>query len=184
MQIKSYRHELIKDILLILFSIVIVVLLSISGKVELLLHVLGNGYLASFITGFFFTSIFTIAPATFAFIQIATVIPKEGIIIFGSLGAVCGDLILFFFIRDKFFIDLKGSIKPSFRKHFLSSFHLGFLKWLSPILGFIAIVSPLPDEVAMTLLGISKIKMVYLVPLIFITNIIAISGLLWVVSII
>ena len=73
-------------------------------------------------------------------------------------GAMLGDLIIFFFIRDRFADDIIHSMKPSVSRHVLNSFHLGFLKWISPILGALIIASPLPDEFGLTLLGLSKTR--------------------------
>jgi hypothetical protein len=132
------------------------------------------------VSGIFFTSAFTIAPASVALSHLASTSASIGIVAFwGALGAMCGDLMLFFFIRDRFADDLIASVKPSFAKHVLHSFHLGFLKWLSPLIGAAIIASPLPDELGLTLMGLSKTRVAVLLPVSFVMNMIGIYGLVW-----
>jgi hypothetical protein len=87
---------------------------------------------------------------------------------------MCGDLILFFFIRDRFASDLMKAIKPAKIRHIMHSFHFGFLKWLSPIIGALIIASPLPDEFGISLMGISKVRVVILLPVAFAMNVLGI----------
>lgn len=164
------QSQLFKDILYILLGVCIAVVLSRSGLLDTVLNLLGSGAVACFLAGIFFTSAFTIAPASVALASLAQSTPMATIVLWGALGALCGDLILFFFIRDRFADDLKQSLKPSFVKHILHSFHFGFLKWLAPILGAAIIASPLPDELGLTLMGLSKTRLALLVPVSFIMN--------------
>ncbi|MEK7609847.1 MAG: hypothetical protein AAB470_01850 [Patescibacteria group bacterium] len=173
------RHELLKDLLFILSGIVIAVLLSQGGLLDSFIYILGSGAFASFVAGIFFTSAFTIAPSSLALARIIESVPLQTVAFWGALGALCGDLILFLFIRDKFTDDLKNSLKPSIVKHILSSFHLGFMKWLSPIIGAFIIASPLPDELGLTLLGISKTRLSLLIPISFVMNFLGICALVW-----
>lgn len=170
---KKY-NALLEDVFYIFVGIVIAIVFSRSGLVDQLYGVLGNSVLACFIAGIFFTSAFTIAPASIFLVHISQSLPVQTIAIWGALGAVVGDLILFLFIRDKFADDIKRSLKPSFIKHFFKSLHLGFLKWLSPILGAFIIASPLPDELGLTLMGLSKTKLYILIPISFLMNILGI----------
>ncbi len=177
------RHNLIHDLLFIFIGIIIAVALSHTGVLDSIISFLGDGVAAAFIAGFFFTSAFTIAPATVAFTRMVGTMPIPSLALWGALGALCGDLVLFFFIRDRFADDLKASFKPSVVKHVLRSFHFGFLKWLSPLVGAVIIASPLPDELGLALLGFSKTRLIFLVPVAFIMNAIGIYLLVWFASI-
>lgn len=171
------RHELVKDLFLIFIGAVIAVLLAKSGVIAWLVNILGGHIIASFIAGIFFTSVFTIAPAAVALVSIVNV-PIVTVAFWGALGAMIGDLIMFFFIGDRFAEDLLDSIKPSVTRHIINSFHFGFLKWLSPILGALIIASPLPDEFGLALLGLSKTKLSVLIPVAFAMNFVGIYLLL------
>ena len=164
------QYQLLRDLLYIILGAALALILSRSGLLDALLAVLGNGVIICFVAGIFFTSAFTIAPSAVALTHAAENFPIQTVVIWGALGALCGDLMLFFFIRDRFAEDLKRSFKKSFVKHLARSFHFGFLKWLSPFLGALIIASPLPDELGLTLLGLSKMKLIVLVPIAFAMN--------------
>lgn len=170
MRRRKAQSQLSKDISYIIFGICLAFLVSKSGLLDMLLDLIGDGAIASFLSGIFFTSAFTIAPSSVAIARLAETVPIWQISIWGGFGALCGDLLLFFFIRDRFADDLKNSLKPAFVKHILHSFHLGFLKWFAPILGAAIIASPLPDELGLTLMGLSKTRIALLIPISFVMN--------------
>lgn len=168
---KKNGYALVFDIIIIALGIAVALFLSKIGAIDAMVNALKDySILACFVAGIFFTSTFTIAPASVAIVHLSREIPLPSLALWGALGAVCGDLILFFFIRDRFTEDLKHTFKPSTVRHVLHSFHFGFLKWLSPILGALIIASPLPDEFGISLLGMSKVKTSVLVPISFTMN--------------
>ena len=167
------------DILMILSGIIIAIIIVQTGLLDFIINALKDYYIiAIFISGIFFTSAFTIAPASISLMHIANYAPVPYVVIFGALGAMCGDLILFFFIRDRFAEDLMKTLKKGTVKHILNSFHFGLLKWLAPIVGALIIASPIPDEFAVTLFGMSKVKTIILMPLSLIMNSIGIYVLI------
>lgn len=172
------------DLFIIAIGILIAYILVQIGAVDFFINAV-HGYhaMASFVAGVFFTSAFTLAPASIALSRIAETAPIQSVALWGALGALVGDMILFFFVKDKFYADLVKAIKPSVRHHIFRSFHLGFLKWLSPVIGALIIASPLPDELGIALLGASKVKLSVLIPLAFVMNIIGICVLLGLVHI-
>jgi len=179
MKRKHARRELARDIFFILIGASIAIILSRLGFVDFIVDFIGNPIAASFFTGILFTSVFTVAPASVAFAHIGEYAPTLTVAIWGGFGAMCGDVILFFFIRDRFMDDLMGSIRPKVVKHILNSFHLGFMKWLSPLLGAFIIASPFPDEFGLTLMGLSKVRLAILLPIAIIMNTIGIYSIVW-----
>ena len=173
------RRELAKDLLLVILGVVITIILVKSGALDHILAFLGGHVWGSFLSGIFFTSAFTLAPASVTLVRIAESSPAIVVSIFGALGAMCGDLILFLFIRDRFAANLMASLRPSFVKHFASSFHFGFLKWLLPLIGALIIASPLPDELGLGLMGLSKTRIAVLLPVAFVMNALGIYLLIW-----
>lgn len=174
------RHKvLFHDFLMISVGICIALIFVETGILDIILGSLRDYYiLASFVAGLFFTSAFTIAPSSIALVRIAEYAPVNWVALWAAMGAVCGDLILFFFIRDKFVEDIKRAIKPKTMKYIIHSFHFGFLKWISPIIGALIIASPLPDEFGITLLGMSKVRVSVLIPISFVMNLIGIHLLI------
>lgn len=172
---KKNAKALVHDVVMIAVGIAGAVILSKTGAIDFAVTAFKDYYiLASFFAGIFFTSAFTLAPASIALVHIAENSPIGGVALWGGLGAMCGDLILFFFIRDRFAEDLMKAMRPSTIKHVLRSLHFGFLKWLSPLLGALIIASPLPDEFGITLLGMSKVRLVVLIPVAFVMNVLGI----------
>lgn len=116
------------------------------------------GYFGSFLSGIFFVSIFTVAPASAVLFHLAENHNPAAIAITAGAGAVIGDYYIMRFLKDDIFVewsDVFNKIKGSFlKKLFLSPFFI----WAIPIAGAAVIASPLPDEVGVTMLGLSKIK--------------------------
>ncbi len=168
---KKNGYALLYDVIIIAIGIFVALLLAKLGIIDALVFSLRDySAVASFVAGIFFTSTFTIAPASVAIVHIAQHAPLPIVATWGALGAMCGDLILFYFIRDRFTKDLQDAISPRKMKHFLHSFHFGFLKWLGPVLGAVIIASPLPDEFGISLLGMSKVRTTVLMPISYAMN--------------
>lgn len=172
---RKNAFALLRDVVMIAIGIITAILLSKLGVIDSILSIFRDYYIvASFISGMFFTSIFTLAPASIALVHISETAPTVGVFFWGGLGAMFGDLILFLFIRDRFADDLKKVFRPSSTKFILKSLHFGFMRWLSPVIGAIIIASPLPDEFGITLLGMSKMKVIVLMPIAFVMNMLGI----------
>lgn len=163
---------LAQDFVIIAISVVFAVML---GKTYILGGILtasqSSELIGSFISGMFFTSIFTTAPAIVALGEIGQKFPVIQVAIMGGLGAVVGDLLIFKFVKDRFsthvtaLIELEGGMK---RMGHL--FKLPFFKWLTFLIGGLIIASPLPDELGVALLGFSRLKAGLFIPLSFICN--------------
>lgn len=175
----TMRHEVLKDLTLILIGAVLAYVFARSGLIDLFIMLLGGSYTASFISGIFFTSAFTIAPSTVALASIAGTTSTMSVAFFGALGAMIGDVIMFLFIRDYLAKDIMASIRPSTLRHIMHSLHFGFFKWTLPIVGALVIASPLPNELGLTLMGLSRMRIGFLLPLSFCLNLIGIYSILW-----
>jgi len=175
------RENVKQDIIAVGASVALAWFLISSGVLAGLLAATDAGKIfESFAVGIFFTSAFTLAPAAIFLGELSQSISPWVVATFGALGAMCGDLILFLFIRDRLAEDIKGLFPKRAVRHFLNSFHLGFWKWLSPVLGALIIASPLPDEFGVSLLGLSRVKVAILLPVAFVMNflgILAVAGI-------
>lgn len=177
------RKNLREDLVNICVSVLFAWFLIASGTPADLLSLSDAGKLAqSFIAGLFFTSAFTLAPAAVFLSELAQSAPPLLVAFFGGLGAACGDLILFLFIRDRLARDLEAVVKKKALRRFFHSFHFGFWKWLAPLLGALVIASPLPDEFGLSLLGFARTRISVLLPLAFAMNFLGILALTAVAS--
>lgn len=169
---KNNFNFLIRDATIIVLSIVVAVMLV---KTDVFINILdsakGLEWLGSFIAGMFFTSIFTTAPAIITLGEIARANSILLTAFFGALGAVVGDLIILRFVRDRFsehLIHLVGNKGGGVRLKTLIK--LRYFRWLTFLVGGLIIASPLPDELGISLLGFSKIRPSFFIPLSFTFN--------------
>ncbi len=165
------RGGLIRDLAIVALSIFVAINLAESGAIEsFFANTRSVVFLESFIAGIFFTSVFTTAPSIVAIVEIA----KSGtslweLAVFGALGAMIGDLVLFKFVRDRISEDISALIQDK-KGRWKKVFKLKSFKWSAAFLGAVIIASPIPDEVGLALLGFSKVKTKYFLPISFVFN--------------
>lgn len=166
------KNYLIKDSGIIALSIVVAVLLVKTGVLrEILNQSRAWWFLESFLAGMFFTTVFTVVPATMALAEIAcSTQPVLLVAFFGGLGALLGDLVIFRFMKDRLTNDLFYLIRGSKGKKFRSIFQLRLSKWLTFFVGALIIASPLPDEIGLLMMGLSQTKTSLFIPLSFAFN--------------
>ncbi|QQG42605.1 MAG: hypothetical protein HYW15_00030 [Candidatus Giovannonibacteria bacterium] len=166
------QHDLVQDLAIMALSVLIAVILATT---DILAKILASAQelklLGSFIAGMFFTSVFTVAPAVVALGKIAQANSALQVAIFGAAGAVVGDLIIFRFVRDR----LSGHLAELMRnrgvwKRISALFKLKSFRWVAFFVGGLIIASPLPDEAGVSLMGLSKIKTSWFIPLSFAFN--------------
>lgn len=166
------NNFILQDIAIIFLSILVAVILV---KTEIFTRILTSTkeleLIGSFIAGMFFTSVFTIAPAATALGEIARANSILLTALFGSMGAVIGDLIIFRFFRDKLSEHLVELVEHQGAwKRIRALFRLRSFRWLTALVGGLIIASPLPDELGICLLGCSKMKTSRFIPLSFVFN--------------
>ncbi len=160
-----------RDLAIIIFSIVIAVILVRTGVINnLLTSTQELKFIGSFIAGIFFVSVFTAVPATVVFAEIAQSGSIFWTAFFGGIGALVGDLIIFRFIKDNLSDDFLYLIKKSKSERLISIFQLRLFRWLIPFVGALIVASPLPDELGLTMMGLSKMKTSLFIPVSFVLN--------------
>ncbi|MDP1706242.1 MAG: hypothetical protein Q8L36_00215 [bacterium] len=169
---KQEKRDLFQDLAIIFFSVIFALILI---KTDILISVLESSqkleWLGSLIAGMFFTSILTTAPAIVTLGQMAQTNSLWLTALFGALGAVIGDLVIFRFVRDRFEEHLQELIShKTGGRRFKALFKLKIMRWLTFLVGGLIIASPLPDELGIGLLGFSKTKTSMFIPLSFICN--------------
>lgn len=143
--------------LLLIFTFVLAYLIFRNRESVMLKNfLLSSGYFGAFLTGLGFSYGFTSAPATAIFLILAK---QQNILLsgfIGGLGALFSDLIIFKFVRYSFSDEIEKLSKEKPIK-VLNHKIKGKLKeyLLTALAGFI-IASPLPDEVGVSLLAVSK----------------------------
>lgn len=148
-----------------------IALLAIPGFRELLAHLGSFGYLGAFLGGMLFVSTFTVSIGTAILILLAQSLNPVEIGIFAGMGAVIGDLTIFSFIRSR---GLASEIMHFFQywggDDIRKLVHTKYFSWTLPVLGALIIASPLPDELGIGLMGISRLNTLEFIALSFLLN--------------
>lgn len=167
-----------RDLGIVFFSIIVAVLLAKTGALkEFLAMTAGTKYLSSFLAGIFFVSVFTVAPAAVVLVEAAQTNSILLVAFFGGLGALIGDLIIFRFVRDSLSESL-ADIFLHYQEHRIIKFlKSGPMRFLSPIIGALIVISPFPDEIGLALMGMTKMKTALFVPLAFTLNFLGILAI-------
>src|SRR3989338_4868679 len=157
--VNKHATMLCLDILIILGSIFLAIGLVKTGILEKIISsTQGIHFLESFISGMFFTTMFTTAPAIVA---LGTISQQSSIwttAFFGACGAVVIDTSIFLFMKHKFSNHLSVYAQHARRTKFKHLFlKLKSHRWITLVIAIFIIASPLPDEVGVSLLGLSKI---------------------------
>ena len=174
----DHRHDLMRDLSLIALSIISAILLVKTGVLDELLSVSREWrFLGSFIAGIFWVSAHAAVPATVTLAKITQANSILTTAFFGGLGALVGDLITFRFVKDHLSKDIVYLIQKSKIERWLSIFRLRIFSWLIPLLGALIIASPLPDELGLIMLGLSKTKTRLFIPISFTLNFLGILAI-------
>ncbi len=169
------KHHLLRNLLILFISITAAIILAKSGVLENILFqsqtvkIIGN-----FLAGFFFTSVITIGPATIAIAELAQHNSIFPIAIIGAAGAVIGDLIIFKFVKNTITDDFIALFEKPKIHRLVHLLRLEMFRWLLPVIGALIIASPLPDEIGLAMMGISKMKLSVFIPLSFVMNFISV----------
>jgi len=169
---KKWHRYHYKNLTYLFISILVAILLLQNQLFRNLLTYLGNyGYFGAFIGGMLFVSTFSVSIGTALLSILASKLNPIEIGIIAGLGAVIGDLTIFQFVRGK------GLINEI--KHFFNYFggdkishliHTKYFSWSLPVIGALIIASPLPDELGVGLMGISKLKTYQFIILSYVLN--------------
>lgn len=135
------------------------VILAESGGVQkFLVSTQEIKFLGVFVAGMLFTSVFTVAPATVALGTIAAANDILTVAVIGGLGALIGDLIIFRFLKEHLTDDLIKLMRINRGKKMIRWLNLPPFRWTLAAVGAVLVASPLPDELGLTLMGLSKIN--------------------------
>lgn len=148
-----------KHLAFFIISIIFAIFLSRQELFHTFLLNLGNwGYIGAFLGGILFVSTFTAATGAIILIILAEKLSSIEMAILAGLGGVVGDFTIFRFVKD----GLLSEIIPIYHRlgggHLTRILRTKYFRWTLWIIGAIIIASPFPDEIGVSLMGISKIR--------------------------
>lgn len=148
--------------------------------IHVLLTHLGNlGYVGAFFAGMLFVSLFTVSIGAALLLTFSEYLHPLPLGIIASFGAVVGDLIIFRLVRTSLQKELGSLYRSIDRTQRLKKLlRRKKYRWVVPILAAIVIASPLPDEIGVSMLGLSAFRLHHFFWMTFILNAVGIFLLL------
>jgi len=173
---RKWRRYHFKNITYFGISFVIgLILLKTSFFRDLIFHLGNFGYISAFFGGILFVSTFTVSIGTALLLLLAETLHPIEIGFIAGIGAVVGDLTIFHYIRSRgLSSEIKHLVGILGGDKIIHLIHTKYFSWTLPLLGALIIASPLPDEMGVGLMGISKLKTSQFILLSFILNTIGI----------
>lgn len=172
----SAHYHLMRDSAIVIMSILLAWVLVRVGIIQTIVSFsLGMKLLGSFVAGLFFTSVFT---TSFAIVALGGITQTNSIVLvalLGALGATIGDLVLFRFVKNDITEDIKDLIQLThYRARLSHIYHRKIFRYLTPLVGALIIASPLPDELGIMMLGLSRVRTSWFIPTSFFFNFVGI----------
>jgi hypothetical protein len=154
--LKNYKY---KNLTFVFISILLTIFLSKYDFFNKFLFEIRHIPLAGpFIAGVLYTSTSTAALGILMISDISQKLPAIEIAIVAGLGGVIADFFLFRFFKN----NLLSEIIPIYNRlggqYLTKLMHHKLLMWSLPIIGAIIIASPFPDELGISLMGLTNIK--------------------------
>jgi hypothetical protein len=169
--VTKHKLRLLHDLIWLLISAGIALFAAEAGIVEQIVSWFGAlSWVGIILAGAFFTSVFTTAPAIVLLGTFAVTTSLPALVVLGALGAVCGDYLIFRFVKDRLVSDFEYLLSFSGKKRLRAIFKTQLFRIFTPFVGALIIASPLPDEIGVAMLGVSRVKNRIFLPLSFIAN--------------
>ncbi len=164
-----------KNLIVLILSIILAVFILKSDFLRIFLLKLGNlEYAGVFISGIFFTYGFTTAPSISMIYVLSRNLNPFLVGLIGAIGAILSDYLIFRFIKYNLSREIK-SISKKFKIHpHLKKPYVKILKKLAPLIAGFIIASPLPDELAASILSAIKVNDIEFLLISFFSNFIGI----------
>ena len=154
-----WRRWRYKHLSLFFISIIFALYLAGNEGFHLFLLNLGDwGYIGALFAGILFVSSLTIAAGAVSLVILAERLSPIELALVAGLGGMIGDFVMFRFVKDGFFEEIIPIYNSLGGKYITVLLRRKYFSWLLPIIGAIIIVSPFPDELGVSLIGITKIK--------------------------
>jgi hypothetical protein len=168
--LENFRHLLI-DFFIILFVIIVCILLvSTNLEERILSNFKGQEFWAYLIGGIFSVNFVTAVPAYTFFHKAVTPDNFSTVLLGLALGSVIGDAIIFNFIKFRIVESIVKAFKDNKNLAKIIKTRNQVVRLILIFVGSVIIMSPFPDELALLIMGFSRIKNLYFIPISFILN--------------
>lgn len=139
---------------LLIGIIILTIYLFLTNSLEGFVRSFGNfGILGIFLTGFFLGYTFTVVPAIAIILYFTNIFNPLLVAFIASVGKMFGDYLIFHYFKRDLPYEIEEIIDDTAKIKFFKKkrFH-----WIIPAIAGLVLLSPLPDEIALSFLGIIK----------------------------
>ncbi|MBI2020862.1 hypothetical protein HYS94_05645 [Candidatus Daviesbacteria bacterium] len=165
---KKWRYPYLTAVFISI--LIAIILIQNQAFKDWILNLGSLEYIGALFAGIIFVSSFT-AAISIAVIAIMTEnINPMALALIGGVGAVMGDYLIFKLVRDHLTEELSTLFGKEETSHIKVLLHSKYIAWMLPIIGVFIIASPLPDEMGVSLLGISKMSEARFILISYISN--------------
>lgn len=165
---KKHTHT---NLLLMALGVFITYLLTRSDTFHLFLNHLGSyGYLGAFFAGALFVGTFTATTGAYILATLTETLNPWELGLIAGFGAVVADVTIFRFVKDEILEELEDIYNQFHGRRLSHLIHIRTFRWMLPVLGALIIASPLPDELGVALMGISRLPTWKFIILSFLLN--------------
>src|SRR3989338_1447969 len=148
-----------KHLTLFFISVVFALYLARLEVFHAFLVSLGNwGYVGALISGILFVSTLTVSTGAVILVILAEKISPIELAVIAGFGGMIGDFAILRFFKDGLLSELIPIYNSLGGKYIALLLRSKYFRWLLRVVGAIIIVSPFPDELGVSLMGITKIK--------------------------
>lgn len=162
----EYKHTTLALLALLLFVFLIDSALLVS-----VIHTIDEfGYVSGLAAGVLLVSFFTAAPALVLLIDLSQFHDPLLLAVLVAMGSVVGDWLIIKFFEDRVFTELRPAIEKLRLRRIKRALEKPYGKWILVFIGAIFVSTPLPDEVGLALMGVSKANRFFVLLLCFLLN--------------
>lgn len=137
---------------------------------NLIVTILPLKFVSEFIAGMFYASFLTSPISVAMLVVLAKSNNPLSLALLAGLGSALVDILIVKFFREEISADI-NIVSHQLRFQKISSFLLRYkLAFLTPLIGALIVASPLPDELGLVLLGVSKLKYYQIAILSYVLN--------------
>lgn len=157
---KPHHHHKRRNVFLLVSGVFFAIVLAFSPLLHTLLDYFSpHPLITAFIAGMLFASTFTVAAGGILLIKLSEMYSPVLIILFAGMGAAFCDYLVFSLVKHKVPIHISPVYKNLYNhSHLHKILHTHYFAWTLPVIGAILMATPLPDELAVSLLGLSKLS--------------------------
>lgn len=153
---KNYKY---KGLTLIAISILLTIILSRFDFLSPIFFNLGHmAFVGPFVAGILYVSASTAALGILILLDLTKTLSPIEIAVIAGIGGAVADFVLFRFFKGSLLSEITPIYNRLGGQHLTRIMHHKYLRWSLPIVGAIIIASPFPDEIGISLMGLTKIK--------------------------